>query len=158
MHALMLFALAVGIGIIAGLRSLTAPAVICWMAHLNVIHLDGTPFHFMASTAGVALFTILALAEIVGDKLPKTPARTAIGPFGVRIVMGALSGGALLMAANASAGLGALAGVIGAAIGTWGGYFARTGTVKATHAPDFVIALLEDFIAIAGGIFIVWHL
>ena len=73
----MVLALAFAIGIIAGLRALTPLAVVSWMAHLNVIHLEGSRLSFMGSTAAVAVFTILALLEIVNDKLPKTPPRTA---------------------------------------------------------------------------------
>jgi len=50
---------------------------------------------------------------------------------------------------------GIVAGAIGAVVGTYGGYFARTGAVKATHLPDFVVALAEDAVAILGAIFIV---
>ena len=48
--------------------------------------------------------------------------------------------------------LGAVA--LGAVAGTYGGYLARTKSVKALHVPDFVIALIEDAIAIGGGILI----
>ena len=35
------------IGVVCGLRSLTAPAVVAWAAHLGWIHLDHTRLHFM---------------------------------------------------------------------------------------------------------------
>lgn len=154
----MVLALAFAIGVMAGLRSLTPPAVVCWMAHLGVIHLEGSKLSFMSSTAAVVVFTLLALFEIVNDKLPKTPPRTAPPGFIARIVTGAWSGAALTMAGGAALVGGLVAGIIGAAVGTYGGYFARTGVVKATGAPDLVIALLEDLIAIGGGIFIVSRL
>lgn len=68
---------AFGIGIVAGLRSLTAPATTAWGAHLNWLSLAGTPFTFMGSTAAVAILTLLAIVELVADKLPSTPSRTA---------------------------------------------------------------------------------
>jgi uncharacterized membrane protein len=96
--------------------------------------------------------------EIVNDKLPKTPARTAAVSFGARIVMGILSASALAMAGGGSIPVSAVSGVVGAVVGTYGGYFARTGAVKALGSPDFVIALVEDAVAIAGALFLVSRL
>ena len=154
----MLFALAFGIGVIAGLRALTAPAVVCWLAYLNVIHLQDTPLRFMGSAIAVGIFTLAAAGEIVSDKLPKTPPRTAAAGFGARIATGALTGGAVFVAGGGSIWLGALAGIVGAVVGTYSGYFARTRAVAALNCPDFMIALVEDAIAIGGGIFIVSRL
>jgi uncharacterized membrane protein len=112
----------------------------------------------MGSTTAVIVFTLLALLEIVNDKLPKTPPRTAPSSFGARLVTAAWSGAALAIAGGVALIGGIVAGVIGAVVGTYGGYFARTGAVKATHAPDFVIALIEDLIAVGGGILIVSRL
>src|SRR5205807_10442539 len=99
--------------------------------------------------------TALALAELVGDKLPKTPSRKSPGPFMARVVLGALSGAALSMAAKQSSPAGALLGGLGAVAGTLGGYEARTRLVKAIHGPDVEIAVLEDAVAIGGGVFLV---
>lgn len=62
------------IGVVSGLRSLTAPAVVAWAAHRNWLNLHNTPLSFMASTATVVIFILLAVAELVADKLPYTPA------------------------------------------------------------------------------------
>lgn len=153
----LLFVLAVCIGMIAGLRALTGPAVICWMAHLEFLHLAGTRLAFMASIAAVIIFTALALGEIVNDKLPKTPPRTEAAGFGARILMAILGGSALAMASGASVPLCAVLAIVGAVIGTYGGYFARRGIVQALHSRDFPIAVLEDLVAIGGAILIVWR-
>src|SRR5262249_1181773 len=86
---------AFAIGIIAGLRSITAPATASWAAHLNWINLQNSRLSFLSSTASVIVLTVLAIAELVNDKLPKTPNRTSAVPFGARIVTGAFSGVAL---------------------------------------------------------------
>ena len=65
------------IGVVSGLRSLTAPAAVAWAAHLGWIKLGGRLLAFMGSTAAVAIFTLAALGELVADKLPSTPSRTA---------------------------------------------------------------------------------
>ena len=64
------------IGVFAGLRSLTAPAVVAWAVHLGRLRLV-QPLAHIDSAASVTIFTILAVAELIADKLPKTPSRTA---------------------------------------------------------------------------------
>src|SRR6202044_3783380 len=88
--------LAFAIGVIAGLRTFTAPAVVFWAAHLGWINLHGSHLTFLGSIITVVILTLLAIFELVNDKLPKTPNRTTPGPLGARIVMEALSGRALL--------------------------------------------------------------
>jgi uncharacterized membrane protein len=151
MNITLVLLLAVGIGIVAGLRSFTAPAVVCWLAHLHVLNLQDSHLRFMGSTIALVIFTLLALFEIVNDKLPKTPSRTTAVPLTARILTGALSGAAFGAAGASSIVIAAISGIIGALIGTFGGYQVRTQATKALHAPDFVIALLEDAVAIGGG-------
>jgi uncharacterized membrane protein len=154
----LVLALAFGIGVVAGLRALTAPAVVSWIAHLRGFNLQGSYLSFMDSTAAVAVFTLLALVELVSDKLPKTPSRTTAVPLVARILTGGLAGATLCAAGGGSAAIGAILGVVGALVGTFGGYQARTRTVKALGVHDFVIALLEDAVAVFGGIFLATRL
>src|SRR5947208_8574574 len=72
--------LAFGIGIVAGLRSMTASAVVAWAAHMGWINLYGSPLAFMGSVWAVAIFTLGALGEFVADQLPIAPARTTAVP------------------------------------------------------------------------------
>jgi hypothetical protein len=80
--------LAFGIGIIAGLRSLTAPAVVAWAAQRGWLNLHGTSLSFMGSTTAVAIFTALAVVELVADQLPSTPSRTKAPGLIGRILLG----------------------------------------------------------------------
>ena len=155
MNITFVFALAFAVGVIAGLRALTAPMVVSWAARLNWLNVSGTWAAFLGSAATPYIFTVLAIGEIVNDKLPKTPSRKAPPSFAVRIVSGAFSGAALAVGASQSAALGAVCGGLGAVAGTLGGYELRTRLVKALHAPDLVIALIEDAVAVGGGFFIV---
>lgn len=151
-HALILL-LALLIGVVAGLRSLTAPAVVAWAAFLGWIDLHGTWASWFANIITVVVVTILAGGELVMDKLPKTPARTVPPVFGARIVMGALAGAALGAWPHWTfTALGA--GVIGAVLGTLGGYQARK-RLATVAGRDLPIALLEDAVAILGGFAIV---
>jgi uncharacterized membrane protein len=143
------------IGVIAGLRTMTAPAVVAWAANLHWLNLVNSPLPFMGSTTAVAVFTLLALGELIIDKLPSTPNRTKLPGLVGRSVLGGLSGAAVAACGARSLAVGAVLGVAGAILGAFAGYEVRTRLVRALKVPDFVIALLEDAVAIGGGLLIV---
>lgn len=148
-HFLVLL-LALLIGVVAGLRSLTAPAVVAWAAYFGWIDLHGTWASWLGNVITAIVFTVLAFGELVNDKLPKTPARTAPPIFVARLITGGLAGAALGAWPHWTfSALGA--GIIGAVLGTLGGYQARKRLVAATGGKDLPIALLEDAVAILGG-------
>ena len=148
------YVLAFLIGVIAGLRSLTAPAVVSWAARWGWLHVESTWLAFLGFAATPCILTVLAIGELIADQLPKTPSRKAPMGFGARIVTGALCGGALGVTGGTLIG-GLIAGVLGAIAGTLGGYECRVRLVKATGGNDLPIALLEDAIAIGGAFLIV---
>ncbi|MFZ0266569.1 DUF4126 domain-containing protein [Caulobacter sp.] len=149
--SLYLFALL--IGVVAGLRAMTAPAAVAWGAHLGLISLEGTPLAWLGGTIATWVFTALAVLELVGDQLPKTPSRKVPVQFGTRIVSGAFSGAVIGMSANAWIG-GAVCGAIGAVLGTLGGAEVRGRLAKAFRK-DRPAGLLEDVVAVAGAALIV---
>ena len=155
MNTSSVLALAFAIGVIAGLRSMTAPAVVSWAAHLKWLDLQHSHLAFLGSTAALYILSAGAIVELVLDKLPKTPSRTALPGLIARFALGGLSGAALCAAANQSAVLGAVLGGVGGLAGAFAGYAARTRLVKALKVPDFAVAILEDAVAIGGGFFIV---
>jgi uncharacterized membrane protein len=143
------------IGVVAGLRSLTAPAVVAWAAHRRWLELRYSPLAFLHSPAAWIIFAALAVAELVVDKLPATPSRTAPTGLIVRFITGGLSGAAVSVAGAHSLALGAILGAVGGIVGAFAGYQVRTRLVRALNLPDFVIAILEDAFAIAAALFIV---
>lgn len=148
-----MYALALLIGIVAGLRTMTAPAAISWAAWSGRLALDGTWLAFLGYSWTPWIFTLLALGEFVGDQLPSTPSRTVPMQFGARLVSGALCGAAI--AAPHGALLGGLgAGIVGAIVGTLGGHAFRM-RLAAAFKKDLPAALIEDAIAIAGAWLIV---
>lgn len=147
--------LAFGIGVVAGLRTFTAPAVTAWAAHLHWINLSGSHLAFMGSTWAVAIFTLGVAVESVLDQLPNTPARTSAPQLAGRIIMGSLTGACLGIAGSAAAWLALVMGAIGSLVGAFGGYRGRAGLVRALHAPDFAIAIPEDLVAIGLGLSLV---
>ena len=155
MNSSLVYLLAFGIGLVTGLRSTTGPALVCWAAHLGWLNLEGSRFAFMQSTLAAYAFSGLALGELIADKLPFIPNRTSPGPLFGRVVLGALSGAALCVATGYFWAVGAILGGVGGAMGAFAGYQARVGLVKTSRLPGWVIALLEDLVAIGGGLFLV---
>jgi len=149
------FALATGIGVVAGLRSLMAPAAVGWAAHLGWLHVQGTSLGFVGSKSFVVVLSLLAIGELIGDKLPTVPRRTALAPLLARLVTGGLSGACLCASANQSLGMGTVLGAIGAVIGAFGGYQIRKRLVTRLNIPDLFVALLEDLVAISLALFLV---
>lgn len=149
-HALVLL-LALLIGVVAGLRAFTAPAVVAWAALLHWINLDGTWASWVAHPVTVGILTVIAVAELVSDKMPALPSRKTAPQFLVRLAAGAFAGAVLGTAWGYRWGsLGA--GLIGAVIGTIGGYEARTRLVAANGGRDRPVAVAEDVVAAVGGI------
>jgi uncharacterized membrane protein len=142
------------IGFFCGLRSLTPPAVTAWAVHFGWLKPEH-PFSWIGSWPSVIIFTVLALGELVADKLARTPPRTSPPGFIARIVMGALTGACIAASTGTAILLGTVLGIAGAVAGTFGGFKLRTGIVKALQIPDLPVALMEDFIAIGGSLLIV---
>lgn len=151
--ALTSFVLPLLIGVIAGLRAMTAPAAVSWAARLGWLDLGATPLAFLGYVYTPWIFTVLALGELVTDQLPTTPSRTVPVQFGTRIVVGALTGAAI-GAHGGSLVTGAIAGIVGAVIGTLGGRAAR-GKLAAAFGQDRPAAIIEDLVAIIGAYLIV---
>jgi uncharacterized membrane protein len=146
------------IGIIAGLRSLTAPALVSWAAHLGWLDLSGSWLSFLSSRAATIILSLLAFVELVADKLPKTPNRTDPGPLVFRVITGGFSSLAICASAHQSLVIGAILGVLGSIAGAFAGYEIRHRLVKTFGLPDFGVALAEDMVAIGCGLLIVSHL
>jgi uncharacterized membrane protein len=108
------------IGVVAGLRAMTAPAAVSWAARIGWLNLAPTSLAFLGYAFTPWVLTALALAELVTDQLPSTPSRTVPAQFGARLLSGGLSGAAI-KAAHGGLFIGLVAGILGAVIGTLGG-------------------------------------
>jgi uncharacterized membrane protein len=154
--ALTAFLLPLLIGIVAGLRAMTAPAAVSWVARLGRLNLAPTGLAFLGYAFTPWLLSVLALVELVTDQLPATPSRTVPMQFGARLVTGGLSGAAI-GAAGGSLLAGLIAGVIGVVIGTLGGRACRA-RLAAALGSDHPAAFIEDAVAIGGAFLIVMAL
>ena len=145
--------LALVIGIVAGLRSMMAPAAISWAAISGRLGLDGSWLAFLSYRFTPWILSLLAIGELVTDQLPSTPSRKVPVQFGGRLLSGGLCGAAIgVGAGNWLVGL--LLGVVGAVIGTLGGAAARE-RMAAAFGSDRPAALIEDAIAILASVTVV---
>ena len=142
------------IGLFAGLRSVTPPAAVAWSVHLGWLKL-ARPLSLIGSLSAVIILSLFAITEVMFDKLPIAPNRTALPGLITRILTGGFTGACISIGGGKSAFAGAGLGVIGGIVGSFGGYQGRARLVKFLRQPDFNIALLEDLIAIGGSLFIV---
>jgi uncharacterized membrane protein len=141
-------------GIVAGLRAMTAPAAVSWAASFGWLALDGTWLAWLAHPVTHWVLTVFALAELVTDQLPTTPSRTVPVQFSARILTGALSGAAIAAGSGGTLLVGGLLGAIGAVIGTLGGRAFR-GWLAGALGSDPPAAFIEDALAIGGAMLIV---
>ena len=149
MTQVVVIVLAVLIGVIAGLRALTAPAVVSWGAFLGWIDVDGKWSEWVAHPITVTVLTIFLVVELITDQLPKTPSRKTPMQFIARMITGGFAAAALGTAWGYPWGcLGA--GLIGVVLGTMGGYELRR-KLSDKVGIDLPVALTEDAIAVAGG-------
>ena len=136
------------LGVSTGLRSFTPLAVTAWFARQNRLPLAGTWAAWIAHPAAIGLLTAGAIGEFVGDKLPNTPDRTSpIGLIG-RLTLGGLVGAIVATAFRRPIANGIGAGVVGAAVGTYGGFYLRRGLTVGSGVPDLPVALSGDLTAV----------
>ena len=144
---------AFGWGVIAGMRSMSAPALAShFLSRTFSPVLAGSSLRFLQSAKVATGLKVLAATEIIGDKLPGAPNRIAAPVLTFRILSGALVGAAYHQQSFQSKWVGAVLGGIGAVAGSYGFYYLRTKLPKSTATPDLVWAQAEDALMVTGGI------
>jgi uncharacterized membrane protein len=136
------------LGAATGLRSMTPMAVLCWFAYLGHLPVDGTWASWTTKLPVAIVFTVLAAAEYIGDKLPKMPNRTSPVALITRVILGGLIGAIVAAGLDGPGFEGGILGVAGALIGTFGGFLIRREIVLQRGSRDWPVALLEDAIAL----------
>lgn len=144
------------LGVVTGCRTMTAIAVVCWAAWLGALPEHGWAI-WITYLVSALIFTGFAVGEYIGDTLPTTPSRKAPGPVAARLVFGALVGALAATAIYQPVAGGVLTGVVGAAVGTWGGYALRMGSARRLGR-DLPVALTESLVVLLLAIAAVWEL
>ncbi len=138
------------IGVVAGSRTVTAPAAVSWAARHGRLPLHGTRLGFLGHPISPVVFTALAIGEMITDALPGTASRRVPVQFAARLASGGFCGAAVGVAGGAwSRGL--AAGAAGAALGTLLTSGARS-KLSVRIGRDLPAALIEDAVAVAGAV------
>jgi uncharacterized membrane protein len=138
------------LGVVAGMRSMMPLAALAiTMSRRPELVPAIAPIRWFAMRAVAIVLSLAAIGEIIVDKLPRTPNRTALAPFLGRVISGGITGAAVVQLGHINAWIGAGLGVAGAIIGTFGAFHARRWLGKTTGIRDPYIGALEDAIAIA---------
>src|ERR1700761_2640479 len=128
---------AVGLGVLAGMRTTSAPAI---TSHILSRHhskrLAKSNLRFMQNSNVAAAFKVLAVGELIGDKMPTAPDRTMPGGLIFRCIAGSLAGASIFEASGKNAFAGALIGSVAALGSTFGSFHLRKGIVTHTKALD----------------------
>jgi uncharacterized membrane protein len=145
---------AVGIGLIAGLRPMTALAAMAWAVRRGRIQIEPSPFVWMLSASTSKRIAQLAISELIVDKLPFTPSRLNPKPLALRVITGSICGAAVYGSrAKRSFADGAMLGGVGALAGALTGHHTRKRLRR--KLPDLVVAILEDAVAVGGSALVV---
>lgn len=143
------------IGAVCGLRSMTGPALVSWGVYLRWLHVAGSHVAFMGSRIALVAFSICAVGELIADKFSGIPNRTDLGPLTLRVIVGAICGGALAVTAGADFAMGCMVGALGGLLGAFVGFWMRRIATRPGRLPDFPVALIEDLIAVGGGLLLI---
>ncbi len=142
---------ALALGAISGLRSASGPAFVGRAANRGDMDLDGTPLAFFGSPRLSKALTLAQLGELIGDKLPRTPSRTAWPPIVGRAVSGGLVGAAAFLSEGRHPATGAILGSSASVAAAFAGENLRALVVKRIGLPDPVVAVAEDTVVLVVG-------
>jgi uncharacterized membrane protein len=143
------FILAFLLGAVAGLRAFFAPAAVSWAAYFAHLPVAGTHFAFMGHIATPILLTLLAIGELIFEKIPRSAGSKSFAPkLILRILLGGFTG-AVIGSSNQTNALFVCAafGVFGALGGTFGSTVLYEGLIKRLKTNSFA-SIAEDAIAV----------
>ena len=141
---------AAAIGLVAGLRAMTAPALISYAAAKDEESIAAGDF--LARRDVAVVLGVLAFGELIGDKLPNVPNRTEPLGLAARITSGAFAGGYVCAAQRRSVPAGIIIGAVSAVAAAYAGENIRRAAGNGLEIPDAFVGAGEDTIAVAVGI------
>ncbi len=142
----------IGLGMIAGLRAVYAPALLSHYLSQGEKRSIPQPLNFLASPTASNVLKVFAAGELVVDKLPGIPPRTFLPELGMRVISGSLAGAAVAGSDERKMMLaGALLGGMAATAAAYGGLSLRRWVERRFHLPDIVVGAAEDAVALGVG-------
>ena len=143
---------ALGLGAIAGVRSMAAPATLSQsVVEGSVGGLEGTPFATLGSPGVSTALRVLEIGEMIADKTPIIPNRTSLLPLLVRAASGAFVGAVLFASGGHREATGGVLGAVSAMAAAHAAERLRMQITQRLGVPNLVAGLLEDGIVLLGG-------
>ncbi len=144
------YAAALLLGVVSGMRTMMTPAVLALtLSRRPEMVPPVTPAQWFTHPWVAVALGIAALGELVGDKLPQIPSRTALAPFVGRVASGALCGAAVVELGALNPWFGAACGALGGGVSTIGMFRARRRAGQVSGIKDPYLGVVEDVLAIA---------
>ena len=141
-------------GVASGMRSMASPAIASQLAKAGLLPEGNSPLGLLYRPGSAKTTAVLAIGELIADKLPFMPKRTMRPAVIARAFSGALGGAAICSSKKRSVLTGALLGALGAIGATYGGYELRKWAGARFHLPDPVIAVAEDALVAGCGMLV----
>jgi uncharacterized membrane protein len=141
---------AAGFGIIAGMRSGSAPALLSnhFCKHKNNA-LRGSKWKWFCSKPASNIFSVMAAGEVLADKMPSIPDRISPPGLAGRAVSGALAGMVLDKATKGRTPVAPLVGAGAAIAAAFASFYGRKALSR--KIADRKIAVVEDLIVYGIG-------
>ncbi|GAB2963020.1 glycine zipper 2TM domain-containing protein [Hymenobacter coalescens] len=141
-----------GLGAVAGMRSMTAPALLssALRAHPSG-RLAHSSFSWLQSKGAARSLKLLAGAEMASDKLPGMPDRTVLPVLTGRALSGALVGAVLYKTNRGSLFQGAAVGSLGAVAGSFAALYLRKLASRRTPLKEPWAGFVEDALTVVTG-------
>ncbi|MBH8568484.1 DUF4126 family protein [Microvirga sp. STS02] len=141
-----------GFAALAGMRSMSAPAFLShYLSRQPHTGLAGSSLRFLQKPVTAQILKALAAGEMVVDKLPTTPNRTAPPVLLGRLLAGSLVGAAWYKSRHGSALSGGVLGGLAAVAATFVSFALRTGISQQTDTPIALVGVGEDALVVGSG-------
>lgn len=138
------------LGAVAGLRAMTAPALLSYFAsNRENNEFENNP---PSSRKSSVVLGLLAAGELVGDKLSFTPNRTDASGLITRIISGAVVGGFVCARRKMSVPAGVAIGAVSSVAAAYAGQNIRQAIAEKSGIHSAVLGAVEDAIAIGIGV------
>jgi uncharacterized membrane protein len=144
---------ALGLGAIAGMRSMAAPTLLSRAIRRGDIGGPGiAPFTPLASDKIWAVLRLLMVGEMIADKAPFAPNRTFFPALVWRIVSGGLVGAAVFASEGRSRNSGAALGALASLAASYAGERARKiNQAQSSALANPILGAIEDKIVLTLG-------
>jgi uncharacterized membrane protein len=143
---------AAGMGAMAGMRALSAPVFLSQHLAAEGVSAKANPVeHFLASSTTARILPVLALGELVLDKLPGMPSRVVPPVLLMRLASGALVGAAVARQKERPMLGFAVVGAAAALATSFALYTVREFVTRQLRIPNIIAGFLEDALVASAG-------